>query len=187
MSRKKPRSVPPDNSDAHRKSNWMPVYLSIAGLIVLTLVFINFARPGRSVATRDKSTSGGSQPESRSSRRTSGETAEEKQPQRRPAEYKTLVGRWLRGDGDYVIQVRRVDRDGTADVSYFNPQPINVSEARASKEGDRVEMFVELRDVGYPGSYYRLNYNPESDLLEGIYFQAAMQEEIPVGFVRLED
>ena len=37
------------------------------------------------------------------------------------------------------------------------------------------------------GSTYRLNYNPESDLLEGIDFQAALQQEIPVSFMRLEE
>ena len=109
----------------------MPVYLSIAGLIVLTLVFIYLARPGGTGAVWDKSPDKGKASERRSEPRTEDEnkTAEENTPVRRPAEYKTLVGRWLRGDGDYVIAVRRVDRDGTADVSYFNPQPINVSEA----------------------------------------------------------
>ena len=73
----------------------------------------------------------------------------------------------------------------TSPTSIRNPS--TCPKLRASKEGDRVELFVELRDVGYPGSTYRLNYNPESDLLEGIYFQAALQQEIPVSFMRLEE
>jgi len=33
-------------------------------------------------------------------------------------------------------------------------------------------VFIELRDVNYPGSTYSLTYEPASDQLKGIYYQA---------------
>ena len=45
-------------------------------------------------------------------------------------------------------------------------------------------MFVELRDVNYPGSTYTLVYQPENDQLAGIYYQAALQQQFDVFFER---
>jgi hypothetical protein len=45
-------------------------------------------------------------------------------------------------------------------------------------------VFVELRDVNYPGSTYALTYDAERDQLKGIYYQAAMQQQFEVFFVR---
>lgn len=35
--------------------------------------------------------------------------------------FRKLNGRWLRLDGGYVIDVRKIDADGKVDVSYYNP------------------------------------------------------------------
>ncbi|MHC4701842.1 MAG: hypothetical protein ACYTFQ_14845, partial [Planctomycetota bacterium] len=83
-----------------------------------------------------------------------------------------LVGRWLRTDSPYVIEIREVAPDGTLRAGYFNPRPINVSAAKVENKGGTLEVFVELHDAGYPGSNYTLSYNRKTDALEGTYFQA---------------
>ena len=101
-------------------------------------------------------------------------------------DFHTLVGKWVRPDGGYVISVRNVDPDGQVDAGYFNPRPINVSRAEASVQGKAVKFFMELQAAGYPGSTYELIYDPGSDTLVGIYFQAALREQFQVVFVRTQ-
>ena len=95
-----------------------------------------------------------------------------------------LVGRWLRPDGGYILEIRNVTTDGKMQAGYFNPRPINVSRAEASLDGESVKVFVELRDVNYPGSTYTLVYLPQNDQLSGIYYQALQQQRFEVVFVR---
>jgi hypothetical protein len=49
-----------------------------------------------------------------------------------------------------------------------------------------LQVFVELRAPGYPGSTYTLRYEPQRDQLEGSYFQAALQQRFAVVFVRMK-
>ena len=98
--------------------------------------------------------------------------------------FEKLVGRWMRLDGGYVIEIRGVDADGKMDVAYLNPRPINVAQAKASREGGTTKVFVELRDKGYPGSTYTLSHDPQRHNLRGIYFQAALGQRFDVLFVR---
>jgi len=100
--------------------------------------------------------------------------------------FQALKGRWLRPDGGYVIELRDVDATGKLNAAYFNPQPIKVSRAEASRDGGMFKVFIELRDVGYPGSTYTLTYDPATDQLKGDYYQAAMRQTFDVGFVRLK-
>ena len=100
--------------------------------------------------------------------------------------YQRLQGRWQRGDGGYVIDIRGVDAGGKLTAGYFNPQPINVAKAEASMVGDTLKVFIELRDVNYPGSTYQLTYDSAADRLAGIYFQAALRESYDVSFSRLK-
>ena len=95
-----------------------------------------------------------------------------------------LVGRWLRPDGGYILEVRSVSPEGAVDASYLNPRPIRVARAEASRMGDGMTLFVELRDVNYPGSTYRLLYDRGRDVLTGTYFQALQQQTFDVEFVR---
>jgi len=97
-----------------------------------------------------------------------------------------LKGRWLRPDGGYVIEIREIDNRGKMVVAYFNPRPINVSRAEAAQEGTTTKVCIELRDTNYPGSTYTLTYDPQSDQLKGVYFQAALQQSFEVVFVRLK-
>lgn len=96
-----------------------------------------------------------------------------------------LLGRWLRTDSPYVIEILEVSPDGTLRAGYFNPRPINVAVAKVEDKSGTLEVFVELRDAGYPGSNYKLNYNPKNDSLEGTYFQATMQQKFDVDFMRM--
>jgi hypothetical protein len=100
--------------------------------------------------------------------------------------FENLVGRWVRPDGGYVMEIRGVDVDGKMDLAYLNPRPINVAHAKASREGGMTKLFVELRDEGYPGSTYTLSHDPQRHTLRGIYFQAAMGQRFEVLFVRMK-
>ena len=97
-----------------------------------------------------------------------------------------LKGKWLRPDGGYILEIRGVDADGKMDAGYFNPRPINVAKAKALQDGETVKVFIELRDVNYPGSTYTLTYDPKNDGLKGDYFQAVNKEHFDVVFVRVK-
>jgi len=100
-------------------------------------------------------------------------------------DYRPLIGRWQRTDGGYVIEIRRVATDGAMEASYFNPRPINVSQAKASAFKEHLKVEVELRDTGYPGSTYTLLYDPDKDALLGFYYQAVQRQNFDVVFVRM--
>lgn len=95
-----------------------------------------------------------------------------------------LTGRWVRPDGGYMLMVHGVEADGKANVGYYNPNPIRVVNAQAMVEGDTLKLFVELRDVGYPGCTYRLSYDKARDRLVGVYYQAAQQQHYDIIFER---
>ena len=97
-----------------------------------------------------------------------------------------LKGRWRRPDGGYVLEIRNIDANGKMAAGYFNPRPINVARAEASQAGTTTKVFIELRDTNYPGSTYTLTYDSENDQLQGIYFQAALQQNFDVVFVRMK-
>jgi hypothetical protein len=100
--------------------------------------------------------------------------------------FEKLKGRWQRPDGGYVVDIRGVDPSGKMDAAYFNPGPIHVAKAEASQEGAVTKLFIQLRDVNYPGSTYTLAYEAASDRLTGIYYQAALQQQFEVYFVRMK-
>jgi hypothetical protein len=101
-------------------------------------------------------------------------------------EFQKIKGRWLRPDGGYIVDVKNVDDGGRMDASYFNPRSIHVAKAEVSQDGSVTKVFIELRDVNYPGSTYNLTYDPQNDRLEGIYYQAALQQSFDVFFVRMK-
>ncbi|MGH8069337.1 MAG: hypothetical protein ACRERE_29700 [Candidatus Entotheonellia bacterium] len=100
--------------------------------------------------------------------------------------FDALNGRWLRPDGGYILEIRSVDAGGKINAVYLNPKPINVAKAEATRDSSTVKVFVELRAPGYPGSTYTLTYDPTRDQLEGIYFQAALQQRFDVVFIRMK-
>ena len=95
-----------------------------------------------------------------------------------------LIGRWLRPDGGYIIEIRNINADGRMDAAYFNPRPINVARAEVSWKNGSQEVFIELQETGYPGSTYTLGYNPAQDAFTGVYFQATLKQAFEVVFVR---
>lgn len=95
-----------------------------------------------------------------------------------------LIGTWKRTDGDYTIQVKSTAMDGTVDAAYFNPNPIHVGRSKWMEKGGVNHLMVELRDVNYPGSKYRLMYLPDGDRLTGTYFQAVEGKSYNVDFSR---
>jgi hypothetical protein len=101
-----------------------------------------------------------------------------------PAIQKKFIGQWVRTDGGYVIHVREIKPDGSVDAGYFNPKPINVSEANVSVWKGFDQLYIKLEDNGYPGSIYKLYYYAEKDQLAGFYYQAAVKETYDVLFIR---
>lgn len=103
------------------------------------------------------------------------------------SEAKGIKGRWLRQDGGYVILIEDIKPEGNLKVFYFNPREINVSRANWKYEDNRIHIFIELRDVNYPGSTYKLLYTTEQNVLIGTYFQAVHKQTFNVRFKRMTD
>lgn len=95
-----------------------------------------------------------------------------------------LIGGWIRPDGGYLLEIRAVHPDGRAEAAYFNPRSINVSKAEWKRESGQLRLFVELRDVNYPGSTYRVTLAPDGDHLIGNYHQAALGQDFEIQFER---
>ncbi len=100
-------------------------------------------------------------------------------------DYSIIAGTWQRTDGNYLIKVSDVHKDGRATVEYFNPRPIHVAEAAIStEEKGFIKLFVKLQDKNYEGSTYTLYYYTEKDALAGFYYQATMDKTYKVIFSR---
>ena len=97
-----------------------------------------------------------------------------------------LIGGWLRQDGRYIIKIRKINDDGTLDAAYYNPKPINISRTKVSREKATMKIFIELRDKGYPGSTYTLDYISKNDTLTGNYFHAGVKQHFQVIFSRIK-
>ena len=95
-----------------------------------------------------------------------------------------FMGRWIRPDGGYVLELNGGQAEGTLEAAYYNPKPIHVARAELARVNGVVSIFVELRDVNYPGSTYHLIYDPGADRLVGTYFQAVNGTTYDIMFVR---
>jgi len=98
----------------------------------------------------------------------------------------TIVGRWRRPDGGYIIDIRGLDTAGNLNVAYYNPRPINVSQAHVVQSPKGLHVFIELWDTNYPGATYRLDYDSEHDTLTGVYHQPKVNQTFDVVFVRAQ-
>jgi len=101
-----------------------------------------------------------------------------------PDAVKKVLGRWVRSDGGYSLDLRKADISGVIEAGYYNPKSIHVSRAIWMQGGTGLQVMVELNDVGYPGATYVLNYDPAADRLAGKYNQPQMQQSFDVDFVR---
>jgi len=95
-----------------------------------------------------------------------------------------IIGRWVRPDGGYVLEIKEIGKDGILKAAYFNPRPINVARAELRRDNDIIRILVELRDVNYPGSTYYLQYEQSTDRLIGTYFQAVEKATFQIEFVK---
>lgn len=95
-----------------------------------------------------------------------------------------LIGRWVRPDGGYILELKEIGKDGKLKAAYFNPKSIKVARAELHRKEGRLTLDVELRDVNYPGSTYHLQYDPKTDRLIGTYFQAVYGETYEIEFTR---
>jgi hypothetical protein len=98
--------------------------------------------------------------------------------------FEVLNGLWVRTDGGYLIAIRDIDASGRLDAAYANPHQLPFARAVASRAGNTIKVFLELRAGGYKGSTYTLTYNPDEDILEGVYYQAVAQQRFDVYFER---
>jgi hypothetical protein len=95
-----------------------------------------------------------------------------------------LKGTWVRPDGGYRIVIQGVGADGKLNAMYFNPASLPFARAQFSQEGATFRVALELEAGGYAGSTYDLLYDPATDRLKGIYYQAVAKQKFDVVFVR---
>lgn len=95
-----------------------------------------------------------------------------------------LKGTWIRPDGGYTIAINGIGPDGQLEAMYYNPSPLPFAKAQALREGTALRVSLELRAGGYSGSTYELTYDPASDRLKGIYYQAVAKQKFEIYFVR---
>ena len=100
------------------------------------------------------------------------------------ADSDVLKGTWVRPDGGYTIVIKNVSADGRLEAMYFNPSQLPFARAEVSREGGKLHAFFELRAGGYDGSTYDLSYDPASDRLSGIYYQAVAKQKFDIFFER---
>ena len=68
-------------------------------------------------------------------------------PAAESADFGPLKGRWVRQDGDYMIEIKSVGADGKLEAGYFNPRPIHVGKAEAEAREGRVRVFDPAKTV----------------------------------------
>ncbi len=95
-----------------------------------------------------------------------------------------LKGTWVRPDGGYTIVIKSIGANGQIDAMYSNPNLLPFARAQASRDGATLRASFELQAGGYAGSTYELAYDPASDRLKGIYYQAVVKQKFEVYFVR---
>jgi len=95
----------------------------------------------------------------------------------------TILGSWIRPDGNYILELTKINEDNLLEAVYYNPRPIRVSLAQIKKENP-LRIYVEFDDVNYRGSYYDLQYDPVNDALTGNYYQATYGQTYSIAFIR---
>ena len=98
--------------------------------------------------------------------------------------FDVLKGSWVRPDGGYTIAINGIGGDGQLEATYFNPNRLPFAKAQAVRDGTTLRAFFELQAGGYAGSTYTLTYDPASDRLKGIYYQAVARQKFEVYFTR---
>ena len=100
------------------------------------------------------------------------------------SDFQKLIGQWIRPDGGYILDIQSVGPDGKIEMAYLNPQPIHVSKAQAAMKSAQMNLFIELQDRNYPGNYYTLTFDSQSNRLIGVYHHLGLNQDFDVYFVR---
>jgi hypothetical protein len=101
-----------------------------------------------------------------------------------PIDFQKLIGKWVRPDGGYVLDIKSIHSDGKIEMAYLNPRPINVSKAQADTKKGKIELLIELRDRNYPGNYYTLTFDSKTNRLVGVYHHLGLNQNFDVYFIR---
>lgn len=104
--------------------------------------------------------------------------------QKEQVDQRLLVGEWSRTETPCLLKITETLDNGKLELSYFNVKSINTGKAYWLIKGTFLSLYVELLDENNPGSYYKLNYNVERDVLVGDYFEVVEGVTYPVEFVR---
>ena len=99
-------------------------------------------------------------------------------------DFQKLIGKWVRPDGGYVVDIKSISPDGKIEMAYLNPRQINVSKAQANMKKGKIELLIELRDRNYSGNYYTLTFDSKSDRLVGVYHHLVLNQNFDIYFVR---
>ena len=100
-----------------------------------------------------------------------------------PPDAAALVGRWMREDGGYILEVKSASADGTLAAAYLNPNPIHISQAKWQRDAEEgTKVLIVLTDTGYPDATYRLHHR--GDTFVGTYTQPAIAQTFDVTFTR---
>lgn len=97
-----------------------------------------------------------------------------------------LIGEWSASGTPKVIKIANALDNGKLDIKYFDPKDINISKASWLKTGTHLSILIELEDINYPLSSFKLNYLPDRDVLNGDFFDVAQNSTFPVEFVRIQ-
>jgi hypothetical protein len=100
------------------------------------------------------------------------------------SDFQELIGQWIRPDGGYILDIQSVEPDGKIEMAYLNPQPIHVSKAQAAMKSAQMNLFIELQDKNYPGNYYTLTFDSQSNRLIGVYHHLGLNQDFEVYFLR---
>jgi hypothetical protein len=92
-----------------------------------------------------------------------------------------LIGKWLRNDGVYSLEIKSVNENGTLDIAYFNPNSIELGRTEWMMYKGKLHVLVELKGP-YILSNYQLVYDEETKRLVGTFFQAIEQETYSIYF-----
>ena len=95
-----------------------------------------------------------------------------------------LVGEWSRNETSCLIKITEALDNGKLELAYFDLKSINTGKTYWLVKGTFLSLYIELLDENNPGSYYKLNYNVERDMLVGDYFEVVDGLTYPVEFVR---
>lgn len=96
-----------------------------------------------------------------------------------------LTGKWLRSDGVYTLEIKSVNENGMLDVTYFNPNPVELGRTEWIIQKNVLHVLIELQGP-YGKSNYQLVYDEKKKTLYGTFYQAVAQETYKVDFNKVK-